>query len=169
MNEYNYEQEAWEQGRSNTPAQPTGKPSDMRLNEYQAMAMTTCMPSSANFSYMLLNLIGEVGEFSEKALSAQMPYELRKVLKDMVEIGAEAGRIAKLVRKIPDHELQHFRPAFSDTMLTELQKEAGDIEWQHSGLCTVMGWQLGDIAQQNLDKLASRQQRNVIDGNGDNR
>ena len=28
--------------------------------------MSTCMPSSENFSYMLLNLVGEVGEFSSK-------------------------------------------------------------------------------------------------------
>ena len=32
-----------------------------------------------------------------------------------------------------------------------------------------MGWDLEDVAQGNLDKLASRQQRGVIDGNGDNR
>jgi NTP pyrophosphatase (non-canonical NTP hydrolase) len=51
----------------------------------------------------------------------------------------------------------------------ELKKEAGDILWQLSGLCSIMGWSLNDIAQQNIDKLASRQQRNVIEGNGDNR
>jgi hypothetical protein len=32
-----------------------------------------------------------------------------------------------------------------------------------------MGWDLEDVAQGNLDKLASRKQRGVIDGNGDNR
>jgi hypothetical protein len=32
-----------------------------------------------------------------------------------------------------------------------------------------MGWSLEDVAQMNLDKLASRKERNVIDGNGDNR
>ena len=51
----------------------------------------------------------------------------------------------------------------------ELKKEAGDILWQLSGLCEVMGWSLEEVAQQNLDKLASRKQRNVIDGSGDNR
>lgn len=38
----------------------------MTLNEYQAKAMMTCMPSCHNLSYMLLNLVGEVGEFSSK-------------------------------------------------------------------------------------------------------
>jgi NTP pyrophosphatase (non-canonical NTP hydrolase) len=51
----------------------------------------------------------------------------------------------------------------------ELQKEAGDVLWQISGLCSVMGWSLDDIARQNLQKLADRQQRHVIDGSGDNR
>ena len=32
-----------------------------------------------------------------------------------------------------------------------------------------MGWELDDIARQNLQKLADRQQRHVIDGSGDNR
>ena len=51
----------------------------------------------------------------------------------------------------------------------ELQKEAGDVLWQLSGLCSVMGWELEDIARQNLQKLADRRQRHVIDGSGDNR
>ena len=113
----------------------------MTLEEYQKQAMTTCMASSENFSYMFLNLVGEVGEF--------------------------ASKVAKAIRKeenfIDDNDLVN---AIDDA---ELQKEAGDILWQLSGLCTVMGWKLEDIAQQNLDKLASRQQRNVIDGSGDNR
>ena len=54
-------------------------------------------------------------------------------------------------------------------MQDELKKEAGDILWQLSGLCHVMGWDLEDVARQNLQKLASRKERGVIDGDGDNR
>lgn len=103
--------------------------------------MTTCMASSENFSYMFLNLVGEVGEF--------------------------ASKVAKAIRKNQINVVYNEIVGTTDT--EELQKEAGDILWQLSGLCTVMGWNLEDIAQQNLDKLASRQQRNVIDGSGDNR
>lgn len=56
-----------------------------------------------------------------------------------------------------------------DVVKDELKKEAGDILWQLAGLCWVMGWDLEDVAQGNLDKLASRKQRGVIDGDGDNR
>ena len=113
----------------------------MTLEEYQKQAMTTCMASSENFSYMFLNLVGEVGEFASKVAKAIRKNQLSVVYNEIV----------------------------GTTDTEELQKEAGDILWQLSGLCTVMGWNLEDIAQQNLDKLASRQQRNVIDGSGDNR
>ena len=113
----------------------------MTLEEYQKRAMTTCMASSENFSYMFLNLVGEVGEFASKVAKAIRKNQISVVYNEIV----------------------------GTTDAEELQKEAGDILWQLSGLCTVMGWKLEDIAQQNLDKLASRQQRNVIDGSGDNR
>ena len=114
----------------------------MTLEEHQKQAMTTCMASSENFSYMFLNLVGEVGEF--------------------------ASKVAKAIRK-EENCIEYNDLGVTVTNNEELQKEAGDILWQLSGLCTVMGWNLEDIAQQNLDKLASRQQRNVIDGSGDNR
>lgn len=38
----------------------------LTLNEYQKAAMTTCMSSCENFSYMVLNLMGELGEFTSK-------------------------------------------------------------------------------------------------------
>ena len=50
-----------------------------------------------------------------------------------------------------------------------LMLEAGDVLWQLSGLCSIMGWRLEDVAKLNLDKLQDRQQRNQIDGNGDYR
>ena len=127
----------------------------MLLNEYQAKAMTTCMESSNNLSYMLLNLVGEVGEFSSKVAKA--------IRKEEITIGGEAA-----IGIIVNHPVVENDTAYH-FMCEELKKEAGDILWQLSGLCTVMGWSLEDVAQQNLDKLASRKQRNVIDGNGDNR
>ena len=113
--------------------------------------MTTCMETSNNFSYMMLNLMGEVGEF--------------------------AGKVAKAIRKgkvkISGNQLWLRNLDYENTMTAEeidgLRKEAGDMLWQLSGLCTVMGWSLDDIATENLAKLASRKQRNQIDGSGDNR
>lgn len=114
----------------------------MELNEYQEKAMTTCLPSCENDTYMLLNLVGEVGEF--------------------------ASKIAKAIRKeeafLDDGDFYVGKQTRQDLML-----EAGDILWQLAGVCYNMCWTLEDVAQANLDKLASRQQRGVIDGNGDHR
>lgn len=50
-----------------------------------------------------------------------------------------------------------------------LLSEIGDILWQTVGLAKVMGVTLEEVARENLAKLASRQQRNVIVGDGDER
>ena len=123
----------------------------MELSEYQEKAMTTCMESSNNFSYMFLNLVGEVGEFASKIAKG--------IRKDVMYIGEKESDNALYFTEFPDMIEQE----------EELMKEAGDILWQLSGLCSVMGWDLERVAQINLDKLASRKQRNLIDGNGDNR
>lgn len=121
----------------------------MELNDYQKQAMTTCMDSCDNFSYMFINLVGEVGEFASKVAKA--------IRKDRLSIDEND----KFIYMDTKEECEQFD--------SELKKEAGDILWQLSGLCHVMGWNLEDVAKLNLEKLASRQQRGVIDGNGDNR
>ena len=117
----------------------------MELNEYQEKAMGTCLPSCDNFSYMMLNLVGEVGEF--------------------------AGRVAKALRKetgIMDDanffylQYQDLGEPTSTELYADLKSEAGDILWQLAGLCNVMGWDLNDIAQCNLDKLANRKKEGTI-------
>lgn len=105
------------------------------------------MPSCENFAYMMLNLVGEVGEFASKVAKA--------IRKDNAEVAKNHLYIAA------DRE--------GCQNIDELMHEAGDILWQLAGLCEVMGWEFEDVAQANLDKLASRQKRGVIDGNGDNR
>lgn len=120
----------------------------MELNDYQKRAMKTCMPSCHNGSYMLLNLVGEVGEFAGKIAKG--------IRKKDISIGVVYGNIMTFSHN-------------KDAQFEELKKEAGDILWQLSGLCYVLGWNLEDIAQMNLDKLASRKERGVIDGDGDNR
>ena len=119
----------------------------MTLNEYQAKAMTTRMEACNNFSYMMLNLVAEVGEF--------------------------AGKIAKSIRKedgsIYNNDFTYPTAKAHTDNIPELRKEAGDILWQLAGLCDVMGWKLESIAEDNLAKLADRKKLGVIDGNGDNR
>lgn len=121
----------------------------MQLNEYQAKAMTTCMASCDNFSYMFLNLVGEIGEFASKVAKH---IRKREALVDFNYLITENGT-----------------NAMSEEDISDLRKEAGDCLWQLAGLCKVMGWSLEEVAVENLEKLASRKKRGLIDGNGDNR
>lgn len=122
---------------------------ELTLNEYQERAMTTCMPTCNNLSYMLLNLVGEVGEFSSKVAK-----HIRKE-----EAGIGSG----------DTPNQFYFTAKANflTDRVALRKEAGDILWQLAGLCKVMGWDLEAVAQENIAKLAERAQNGTIAGNGD--
>ena len=124
----------------------------MTLNEYQEKAMSTCMDSCNNFSYMMLNLVGEVGELSSKIA--------KMIRKGKFDIGGESN-LRVYIKAMGKDDFETFD--------NELKLEAGDIAWQLAGLCKVLGWSLEDVCQANLDKLASRKARGVIDGNGDER
>ena len=121
----------------------------MELNVYQKQAMETCMPTCENISYMLLNLVGEVGEFSSK-----------------IDKGIRKGEMT-----IKESDLRLDFRQFTEESLERLNEslmaECGDIMWQLSGLCTVMGWNLEDVAEYNLKKLAERKKNGTIAGNGD--
>ena len=124
----------------------------MTLNEYQKKAMSTCMPSCENFAYMMLNLVGEVGELASK---------VAKAIRKETGIMDDANFYYLLHQDLGEPT--------STELYADLKAEAGDILWQLSGLCEIMGWKLEDVAQGNLDKLASRKARGVISGDGDNR
>ena len=122
----------------------------LSLEQYQDRAMRTCMPSCDNFSYMMLNLVGEVGEFASKVAK-----DIRKSHVNIDNCNLWIG----LERTEDEREARNM----------ELMHEAGDILWQLAGLCHVMMWSLEDVAKANLNKLASRKKRGVIEGDGDNR
>lgn len=128
--------------------------------------MKTCMESSNNFSYMMLNLVGEVGEFASKVAKLIRKEEAYTTYSDLFidSMNTEAE-----LEKYSGEYCEKLTEERNAKYIQELQKEAGDILWQLAGLCSVMGWDLDDIAQQNLDKLADRQRRDKIDGDGDNR
>lgn len=130
----------------------------LSLNEYQTLAMGTCMDSCNNIPYMLFNLQGEVGELASKLAKAirkgwiwfdnSPAYQLHnQAVSDMDAMGYE-----------------NF-----DKLIEGIKGELGDIAWQLAGLCSVLNMPLEDVCQYNLDKLASRKERGVIEGDGDKR
>jgi NTP pyrophosphatase (non-canonical NTP hydrolase) len=75
------------------------------------------------------------------------------------EAGEVAGKIKKIIRG--DKKLEEVREAILD--------EVGDVLWYLARMCKELDSDLGVVADSNLRKLASRQSRNVIKGDGDTR
>lgn len=76
----------------------------------------------------------------------------------------EAGEVAEKVKKVIRDEGSDF------SKLDELfKKELGDVLWHIAVLAAYFDIKLEDIAQMNIDKLASRLERGTIGGSGDTR
>ena len=121
----------------------------MELNVYQKQAMGTCMPTCDNISYMLLNLVGEVGEFASK-----------------IAKGIRKGEMVITENKL-HLDFAYIEREYFAGLNESLMAECGDILWQLSGLCTIMDWDLEKVAEYNLKKLAERKKNGTIAGNGD--
>ena len=77
----------------------------------------------------------------------------------------EAGEVAEKVKKV----LRDNKGLFTDEKRKEIAKELGDVLWYISNTASDIGFSLEEVAQGNIDKLKSRQQRDKISGSGDNR
>lgn len=120
------------------------------LDGYLEAAMSFNVQETDNPLYMLMEMCEELGELQ--------------------------GKFAKAMRcgllKFDDNDLV-FRYANdkvnADHFLDLTKKEVGDILWGIAGICSVMGWTMDDVAAENIDKIADRFSRGVINGDGDER
>lgn len=65
-------------------------------------------------------------------------------------VSGEAGEVTDLLKKV----VHHGRPF--DDVRSKLILEMGDVLWYLAHLANVMGVDLGDVAQANIDKLRAR-------------
>ena len=77
------------------------------------------------------------------------------------ESGEVQGKVKKILRD-------------SDGVLTEetrqkIKAELGDMLWYASQMCSELGVTMGEVASENLVKLADRKARDVLKGDGDKR
>lgn len=113
----------------------------MNLNEYQDNASKTAQYGLDGQEYTVLGLVNEAGEV--------------------------AGVVKKYIRgdyDNPDDEGQAYK-----TMREKLGYELSDVLWYLAMCAKEFKFTLEEIAQMNLDKLADRQERNMIKGDGDER
>ena len=100
--------------------------------------------------------IDEYQEFAR--LTAIYPEDV-KVVYPTLGLCGEAGEVAEKIKK-------HMRDGRS---LVGVGLELGDVLWYISALADDLGITLEEIAQANIDKLASRMNRGKLGGSGDER
>lgn len=81
-------------------------------------------------------------------------------------LAGEAGEVANKVKKLirdgaTEEEL--------NTKLMDIADELGDVLWYLAAMADACGVSLEHIAKANLHKLADRQRRNKLQGDGDKR
>ncbi len=112
----------------------------MTLDEYQVQARSTAIyPEEARVLYPTLKLAGEAGEVAEKL-----------------------GKLMRDEGLLPGGQLDN-------AQRDALAKEIGDVLWYVANLAADLGLSLEAIGRTNLDKLASRRDRGVLGGSGDER
>jgi len=108
----------------------------------------------------------DLNSYQTSALStAVYPDQGANFVYPVLGLVGEAGEVAdKLKKVIRDND-----GILTDEVRDKVAKEIGDVMWYVAVLSYEMDYPLEDIAQMNLDKLASRAERGVIAGSGDNR
>lgn len=106
-------------------------------------------------------------EYQQHAISTALRSEDSRlyILRMVLGLGGEAGEISEKFKK-------WLRDTDGDTEALDtedIKKELGDILWYIAGLADELGIDLEDVASTNVEKLASRKQRNTLHGSGDDR
>lgn len=105
-----------------------------------------------------------INDYQLGALETAIYPKEHKIIYPALGLAGEAGETADKVKK-------YLRGDYA--LDTEHKKaialEIGDVLWYCATLANDLGYSLEEVAQMNLDKLRSRNQRGKIHGNGDER
>lgn len=80
-------------------------------------------------------------------------------------LAGEAGEVVEKVKKI----FRNFNGEITKEWRESIKSELGDVLWYVAMLSRDFGFELEEVAQTNLEKLASRVERDVINSDGDDR
>jgi NTP pyrophosphatase (non-canonical NTP hydrolase) len=80
-------------------------------------------------------------------------------------LAGESGEVVEKVKKV----FRDGNGEVSESRRQEIIKELGDVLWYVSQIATELGVSLEEVVSQNIEKIYSRKDRGVIQGDGDNR
>tara|TARA_R110000824_G_scaffold8429_8_gene38210 strand:- start:2358 stop:2687 length:330 start_codon:yes stop_codon:yes gene_type:complete len=108
----------------------------------------------------------ELNDYQEEAKkTAIYPHAGQNIIYPVLGLCGEAGEVAEKIKKAIRDE----GGAISLERASALKYELGDVLWYVAIIANELGVTLDDVADANIEKLASRKNRDKISGSGDNR
>lgn len=109
-------------------------------------------------------------EYADKAISTLTTNHsygkiTAELMAQVLGLCGESGEVAEKFKKI----IRDKKGIMHDEDRAEIIKELGDILWYVNAVAHLTGSSLEEVARTNNEKLASRKQRDVLRGSGDNR
>ncbi len=103
----------------------------------------------------------DLNDYQSAAEKTAIYPETKIIFYPAMGLAGESGEILNKLKKVwRDDKLVD---------VDELALELGDVLWYVALLASDIGFTLAHIAQMNIDKLTSRQERGVLGGSGDER
>lgn len=97
--------------------------------------------------------------------TAVCPLVGHSVVYPALGLAGEAGEAMNKIKKI----FRDDNGVLTDSRKKEISRELGDMLWYMAQVCTELDISLDKVAVANIEMLKSRQERNVLKGDGDNR
>lgn len=111
----------------------------------------------------------DFNEYLVKAMktnfSNELPNDCNPILYYALKLNGEAGEIAEKVGKL----FRDRRGLADQEWVDDIELEIGDCFWYLAAIANHYGMSFSDVADANLNKLKSRQERGVLGGSGDHR
>jgi NTP pyrophosphatase (non-canonical NTP hydrolase) len=98
-------------------------------------------------------------------LKVERDFSNLEFLSKILGLSGEVGEVSEKFKKI----IRDGGGKFSDEDAKELAKELGDVLWYVSTITKYIGFNLEELAEDNIAKLNSRKVRGKLSGSGDNR
>lgn len=111
-------------------------------------------------------IYGESVRQAMREISLEQGQRLFRLFYVVSKLNGEAGELSEHLGKAIRDDYGAITPERYEAML----KELGDIQYYVARVAKELGgYTLGEVAEDNIDKLRSRKERGVLRGSGDNR